>query len=402
MRARIARKAGATDMSRHPEWVGQITATQRELLNFDGEADAEVDGMEPGASIFDFRAADRDLVKRYSFGYAKFCKPPAEYDGLPHSLTDEAVECYSKFARDFFVSPVVLKTDNSNLYDDEEAAVIASMFRRSDRPILYAMDKFRRTVGENAYRLTRHFTNIVGLLILSGWLLHWTDARLALGPALAWGLFGSVFVVCVAYAIWMRTVYAKARDSGMAEFSGLLERYLAGVSDKFHQATSKMIGAILGEEEDHDALAANAQKWHRIMMWQGFRTFFIESFLRSVNFQMRRNLGFYAVLAFVFLVAAPLVSIAFAMQVPLPAGSVDASLWLQHPIVWSATSFCFGLILFLLAQKKEIDAALSQKDWRGFESLQMDEKMRDILGKYAQEAAIGKRRGMVRHGGGSR
>lgn len=392
---RGAAKAGATELSRHSEQLSGDTAIMRELRAYNETNEDAADDMEWN-NAFDFSVAEAQLERAYSLGFKKFCKPPVTYDNIPSNMTPEITNIYANLARSFFTSPVELKTDSANLFDDEEGAIIVKLFKRSDCPIFFAMDKFRRVVGDNAKNLVLKFSAIVLLTILTGVSINmiWKPDFLLFANVAAGVL---VLAIVSVSSVWIFGIYTKARDSGMSDFSGLLERYLAGVSDKFHQANTRMSQAILGEEDDHEVLAENADQWHRIMIWMGLRTFFIECFLRNINFQMRRNIGFYELFALIVLLVFPIIGSLLSLFFVEAWSFENTRAFLS---VWLVAGSVFGLVFYVFTTKKEINAALNQKDWRGFESLQMDEKMRELIGKYAQEAAIGKRRGVIRPGGG--
>jgi len=376
------RKGGSAGLSAHPELSGSMTAIEREL-HFPDE-------MLEGPEHFDFDKADRELILKSAWGYKKFRKPPASFDNAPDTFSEEAANRYAELARKFLSNPVILDTDHRNLYDDEEGAVIAKMFKCSDRPILYAVDSFRRVVGDNARQLIHHF--------FLAFLMAAAGAFLATKFPLAGG---AVFVAAVVGSFATYLIYKAARDSGFADFSGLLERYLAGVSDKFFQASSRMVQAVLGEEDDQSALAEKSEKWHKIMLWLGFRTFFIESFLRSEVYQARRNLEYYQLYGSVLLIVVPLAMGFMAYGLNPGAFAMDKLVHpLTHiPLVLFGLSAVLAVVSFLFVSRKDADLALSQKDWRGFKALHMEGQLREVIGKYAQEAAIGKRRGVLRPGG---
>lgn len=396
----FGRRSGAGGLSAHPGSTGELTAIQRELF----VTDAAPKGGEPKreAEAFTRDRAEAALVRRIEFDYSRFQKPSSEYDDLPDTFTDELADRYARFARVFLSNGVALTTDHNNLYEDEEGAVIIRMFRRSDRPIFFAIDRFRRVVGDNARRVTAHFVVATAIPLIAAALL--SALQLGQNPA-AIVCAGIATVLGWVIALFSYVTYTKARDSGFDAFSGLLERYLAGVSDKFFHANTRMSQVILGEEDDHDRLAENAEKWHKIMLWLGLRTFFIESFLRGAVYQARRNLGFYGVGAFLLLVLVPgFVALSHILAALEAAswnfGTAASALSGDFAGAFYAVAFASGLICHLILRRKDADLALSQKDWRGFGALHMEEKMREVIGKYAQEAAIGKRRGVVRSGGG--
>lgn len=226
-------------------------------------------------------------------GFKTFKQPNSGY----FQASDADPDRHADLARRFFSSPIQVETDADNLYDEEEGAVIVKMFRRSDRPMLYAIDKFRCVVGDNARRMVVKsifaviWIGLIGALLKLLIALKFDIARQTYEIIL---IILAIIALCPLAALWLRTnvYYSNARDTGFGDFKALLQSYFAGVSDKFVNAHSKMSHAILGEE-DQDFLADNAEKSHKIMLWHALRILFMENFLRNEYYQMRRNLRFY-------------------------------------------------------------------------------------------------------------
>ncbi len=126
------------------------------------------------------------------------------------------------------------------------------------------------------------------------------------------------------------------------------------------------------------------------MLWLSFRTFFIESFVRSVLFQIVRNASCYVVYVPLGFGALILLSMGVAMHV------IGRSFWdvfvLPGPIFW----VCFvGLCVYawvILARALNPIDEFNQKDWLGFDNINVDKGMDDVVGKYAEEIGYWKSR----------
>jgi hypothetical protein len=380
---------------------GTLTATQRELQVADKQAKENKNDGSAAGQPFEPGKAEKALIGRHEFGYVRFRKPAQNYDDLPHEFDATVADRYARVARQFLSSPVKIATDHLNLYDDEEGAVIVSMFRNSDRPIFYAIDRFRRVVGDNVRRVIGHFIAAVAIpLVLGGVFVFFPDAPI-------WAAVSGLVISAVAAgaAVYSYAVFRNARDTGFAEFSGLLDRYFAGVSDLFQKAVNYMGQVILGEEDNHAALASNAAKWHKIALWLAFRNFFIESFLRGAIYQSRRNITFYQLLGFFCLFLVPMTALVVFFSAVLIGDhrsfAVAFAFLRDSEAGWFLMFAAFlGAGFQLIVRGKDSDRLLSGTDWRGFDRLQVDHNLGEVIGKYAQEAAIGKRRGVVRPGGG--
>ncbi len=384
----VGRKTGAAGLSSHPKIAGDQPAILRELHVID---DAESDAQ----AIYDFSEADRQLVA-LRHGFKSYRQPKSELID-PEAADDDS---HASLARRFFSNPIQIETDADNLYDEEEGAVIVRMLRRSDRTMLYAIDKFRCVVGDNARRMVGDSLFAILSVVVVGVILQAAlrvDAATTAFSAtvrdpwfLALLVVSAIFIVFSLARLAVRNVYyTKARDAGLSEFKALLQGYFAGASDKFVNAHAKMSHSILGEE-DQDYLAESAEKSHKTMLWHAMRVLFMENFLRNEYYQMRRNLRFYQIGyvfgAFLLLLAGAAVVSVFTPDVLLvwPGGA---------PWIMLAASAVLGYLIWALSiGKRDTEAQISELHWRGFEELHMDDRLREIIGAYAKEAGIGKHR----------
>ncbi len=380
----VGRKTGTAGLSSHAKVIGDLPAILRELHIID-------DTPEDGAAVYDFTEEDRQLVTRKK-GFKTFKQPNSGY----FQASDADPDRHADLARRFFSSPIQVETDADNLYDEEEGAVIVKMFRRSDRPMLYAIDKFRCVVGDNARRMVVKsifaviWIGLIGALLKLLIALKFDIARQTYEIIL---IILAIIALCPLAALWLRTnvYYSNARDTGFGDFKALLQSYFAGVSDKFVNAHSKMSHAILGEE-DQDFLADNAEKSHKIMLWHALRILFMENFLRNEYYQMRRNLRFYQ-LYYAFSVIAAGIAVFWIMGL-IPFDPEKGLGWVGFsPWLFFIAALVVGLgVWWLSIGRKDTEHQIENLDWRGFEALHMDERMREIIGAYAKEAGIGKHR----------
>lgn len=384
----LGRKTGATGLSSHPKLEGDLPAIIRELRVID-------DVPPESQAVYDFSEAERQIVV-IKHGFKMYRQPNSELIDPEHANDDR----HAELARRFFSSPIQIKTDANNLYDEEEGAVIVRMLRRSDRPMLYAIDKFRCVVGDNARRMVGDSLFAILSIASVGVLFQLAVRFRLLSPDLSsffsypWSI--AAFVVAALIigfslaTLWARNLYyTKARDAGLSEFKALLQGYFAGASDKFVNAHAKMSHSILGEE-DQDSLAENAEKSHKTMLWHAMRVLFIENFLRNEYYQMRRNLRFYQ-MAFVF--GAFLIVLVWAalMNWIGPAAQMK---WPEIvPLTVLFSSAVLGWVVWAVSiGKPDTEDRISDLQWRGFEELHMDDRLREIIGAYAKEAGIGKHR----------
>jgi hypothetical protein len=380
----LGRKTGTAGLSSHPKLAGDMPAILRELHVID---DAPPEAQE----VYDFSEADRQLVV-VKHGFKTYRQPKP--DLIASNATDG--EHNVELARKFFSSPMQIKTDADNLYDEEEGAVIVRMLRRSDRLMFYAIDKFRCVVGDNARRMVGQsvfavlFVAFVGLIFQFAVRLNLLPGSIPGHPWSTVGIAAFVALVPIGWLSFRTNVhYNKARDAGFGEFKALLQSYFAGVSDRFVNAHAKMSHSILGEE-DQDFLAENAEKSHKTMLWHAMRVLFMENFLRNEYYQMRRNLRFYQLL-YGF---AVLLGILVALSLMLWIGTTSSLGWLGYAQWFFFAGACLlGAAAWIFSiGKKDTEHQISDLHWRGFAELHMDDRLREIIGAYAKEAGIGKHR----------
>jgi hypothetical protein len=183
----------------------------------------------------------------------------------------------------------------------------------------------------------------------------------------------------------LQALYATQQRHNMREFSDFLTRYLGLVSNQFRESSATASRVVQGDERDSKQLAANAQRWHKIMVWLGMRPFFIESFVRNVSFQLRRNLGYYLFGAFAwFMVLLPaIIAVGFlaadATQVALPESTIA--------IVSAAYASGAAFALYLINRNVVMDE-LNQMNWLGYDNLHLAKQMDEVIGKFAEEIGL--------------
>lgn len=350
-------------------------------------------------------AEERRILKKYGQVFT-WLRIPSEY--IPASLSqpfsDAVANEYLGSAQKFFSRSVDLHSDEHNLYEDEEGAVIVSLFRDADRRCFYALDQLRRVINGNAFRL------ILGVSLFT--LLATAAVYVAASrflpkgtPAASDGLvtmLGSGFAVFAGYAFFahfLQVFYRNDQRQNMREFSDFLTRYLSLVSNRFRESSAAASRVIQGDERDSKRLAANAQKWHKIMIWLGLRPFFLESFVRNVIFQIRRNSKYYVAGALLlFAVFGPAIFVAASIflgagQSEAAAGGSLAGLVMAGPSLagWVAVGVAYAACAafgVLVINRPVIFDELNQTNWLGYDNLEVGRQMDEVIGKFAEEIGL--------------
>ena len=186
------------------------------------------------------------------------------------------------------------------------------------------------------------------------------------------------------------TTYETLRD---LEFSFAAEYWSLMVCDEAQRIKNweaKTSRVIQGDERDAKVLARNAQKWHKIMIWLGFRPFFIESFVRNVNFQMRRNLNYYLIGAIAWLGVALPVFLFWAFHLAGRATGAAPGAGEGWAIV--AVYAVFALFSLWQINRRVVFEELNQMNWLGFDNLEFGKQLDEVIGKYAEDIGLWKGR----------
>ncbi len=382
-RSRPARAAltGATAHRR----ADHLTAIECALRGQDLSEDGEV-------REYDF-SEERRILRRHG-GVYTWLRIPAEY--IPASLakpfTDAIASEYHAAAQGFFSRTVDLHADEQNLYEDEEGAVLVALFRNSDRRCFYALDRLRRSINGNA----RTLVSILSFLTLAAAAAAYSAAMRLLpagaaisAESLVATLISGVAVLVVygVVAYLVQLLYNNDQRQNMREFSDFLTRYLSLVSNRFREASANASRVIQGDERDSKRLSSNAQKWHKIMIWLGLRPFFIESFVRNVIFQIRRNSKYYvagAVLLFFAFGPAVFVGTASALAAREVLGGLSAAGWAFVGVVYLICAFGGMAVI----NKPVIFDELNQTNWLGYDNLDVGRQMDEVIGKFAEEIGL--------------
>jgi hypothetical protein len=219
------------------------------------------------------------------------------------------------------------------------------------------------------------------------------DGILGMGAAY-WdrGLSGLILCAAGAVIMWLTYYmeYSPYQRNNGRELRSFLSRYLSRLSDQYRDSMANARAVTVGDVANGAALSAQAQKWHKIMLWLSFRAFFIESFVRNILFQIGRNCGYYIVL-----VPLALFLLVFTtMLLVLDVGRVDLIALLAAPGPIFYVGFAALAVLaasFLRHSMNSIDE-MNQADWLGFDNLNVDRGMDEVVGKYAEDVGYWKGR----------
>lgn len=324
------------------------------------------------------------------------------YIRTPGELTQEVAEDYYRQGAEFLNGRVKISANPENLYEDEEGAVIAEYFP-ADRECLYLLNAMRKTINSNVRKLTVVFSTIIATVLIIN--LLYNDGTLidlpgpvSLGPLtmgaedMGQAAFAALSTLGGAFAMWIIYFmeYVPYQRNNFRELSNFMTRYLARLNDHFRTAEGQAKSVTVGQEQDPAKFAHSARMWHTNVLWIAQRIFFIESFVRNIMFQMLRNSGYYLVFVpLLFTVVLAMLNLALTQWAGFDAGARLADLGIIFLILFVVLlSIYAGFLRRSMASIDEID----QDEWIGFDSLQLEQVLGSIVGKYAEDVGYWKNR----------
>jgi len=300
-------------------------------------------------------------------------------------MSEAVADIYQEVAKKFFSVQVNISADVASLYEDVEGAIIIRLFRTRDRRGYYLLNEMRRVINDNVRRLSFLYTSIVlGVLVA----VPKGILGLAMGPGL-WGLIlcaAGIFLMWLAY--YMEYV-PNQRNNGR-EMRSFLSRYMSRLSDRYRDSLANARAVTVGDETDSAKLSAKAQKWHKIVLWMSFRCFFMESFVRNVLYQIGRNCGFYVVLVPLALI----VMVGVSLLVLVNLAHIDLIGLFAAPGIAFYAAFAVLAVLYVYFLRRAVQPIdeMNQADWLGFDDLNVDQGMDQVVGKYAEDVGYWKGR----------
>jgi hypothetical protein len=203
---------------------------------------------------------------------------------------------------------------------------------------------------------------------------------------------------CALGTILMLAAYSLAyvhhqRNNGM-QLNNFVQRYLSYLN-RLGQESQRHAGAEQLDQRSANVeeLVKSAGTWFVNFQWTAMRVFFIESFVRNVLFQVRRNSGFYA-----FYVPA-----GFLAFITVLAGilniheldATDATSRLYHMNAFFYVAFAAMTIVFLKIMALPVDRVLEQikgQAWERFNKMNLQDATQTLVQRDKREIANWKNR----------
>ena len=323
------------------------------------------------------------------------------YMRMPEELTPALVEDYARQANLFLGGQVPVSADPRALYEDVEGAVLASQFHESERGALYLLNESRKLMNANVRKLALWFSAILGSALLFNVLANDTGLvpyvfQLAgvEGAQGGWTslVFGAGSCLLAAFLMWALyyAEYSPYQRNTARETANFLTRYLARVNDHYRTAIGQAKSVTVGQERDTRQLAEEAQMWAVTIPWIALRVFFLETYVRNLVFQIRRNSSYYLV----FVPAASLAALAVLLAaLSAFTGFSPFETMLRLGWVFIALFVLVAALYgFFLSNAMQCLEEIDQGEWISFHTMKLNAVMGEVTGKYAEDVGYWKNR----------
>jgi len=329
---------------------------------------------------------------------------------MPHVIYDERqAEADFEKAKQFFGTTIPTDTNPQNLYEDIESAFTVSMFKDSDKPCFYVLSQFRKTINANVMILSIVFSAIVSFVAVANIMLSTSIdfyGAFNIGEKLpvtlnAWVVsvpidisrdffnrFAFGIVTCfLGYCLmWLfyHTEYSQFQRYNGQHLKTYLVDYLARLNNNFRQiqtnAANTMLAEAPVEEMKHDAVL-----WITNLRWMAFRAFYIESYLKNILFQIRRNSSYYLLLV-PLLFFTLLLAVTSVMRLPeFNVLNLESAIYKQNSFYLFFAMLLLAYYQYLRRSVSFIWESIQQHDWFKFRELDIQDAMTRILDAYVTQ-----------------
>jgi len=201
------------------------------------------------------------------------------------------------------------------------------------------------------------------------------------------GVFGFLSCMLGILMMWIfyQTEYSHFQRNNGRELNNFLTRYLAQLNADFKTVERNAMASIVGSQDSEQNLNQQSLTGVVNMQWLAFRVFFIESFLRSIVYQILRNSSYYLLfvpVAFFITIFVIAYLVGFA-EMRLLHG--DSAIYQQNTFY---LFFFLMLVLYFGYLKRSVEFVLDsirEQEWTQFHTLNVHEAMSAVIEKYTSE-----------------
>jgi hypothetical protein len=196
------------------------------------------------------------------------------------------------------------------------------------------------------------------------------------------------FASCFAgyYVMWLfyNTEYTQFQRYNGQHLRTYLVNYLARINDNFRQiqtnAANTMLAEAPVEEMKHDAVL-----WITNLRWMAFRVFFIESYLKNILFQIRRNSSYYLLLVPLLFVVLLLVVTSLMRLPQFDVLNLGSEIYQQNSFYLFFAMLLLAYYRYLRRSVSFIWESIEEHDWFKFQGMNIQDAMTKILDAYVTQ-----------------
>jgi hypothetical protein len=324
-------------------------------------------------------------------------------------------------AKGFFASEVYINSNPLNLYDDINNAFIVRLFKDSDKICFYVLSEFRKIITLNVVIISVIFSLIVSTVAVLNVLNsnsidffhHLKLDNNSYIPA-SFTLFGSQFesssvvnrfvfgsLSCLLgfglMLLFYHISYEQFQRLNGQQMNNFLVRYLADININFAQIQASATRTVV-EDKDIQEVKKDTVLWITNLQWMAFRAFYIEQYLRSILFQVRRN-SIYTLLLTPFFFIILILATAYVFNIK------EFNVFNFNSNVYHQNSFYLFFAWLLYAYYQYLTSSLAplsesiEGRWHKFRELNIVNAMQTIMESYATQLDQWRSRFRDRSGG---
>ena len=336
---------------------------------------------------------------------------------LPREYTEDIAKNDLEKAHAFLSYDIPIRANPQSLYEDLDGAFIVNIFKNSDNECFYVLSQMRKVINTNVRILSVVFSSIVSIVLIGNIfyseyvdffsILQMQDNittiefdlfnnhykyimdKLSINKA----IFGALSCCLGMATMWIfyQTEYSPFQRNNGRELNNFLTRYLAQLYGNFRSVEANARGAIVGEK-DVSVIKEKSVLWFITLQWIAFRFFFIESFLRTIIFQILRNSSYY-------LVFVPLIFLIAILFIGHYANFSQVNIFEAKSNIYQQNSFYvfFAILLsvyyrYLKNSVSFIMESIREHEWTQFHDLNMDHTLITLIETYTGEIAFWRHR----------
>jgi hypothetical protein len=391
--------------------VKQKPVKQAMGLGVGALAEAFTETDEAIAADFDKSSVTIDAHLRLACKWIRPALPEVEKD-------DDPKEDFSR-AKHLFSAEVPIYANPLNLYDDVHNAFVVNLLSGSDKGCFYILSEFRKVINANALVLAIVFSFIVSLVAIANVTIStsidfYRAFNLANVELIASGLgylgiseqqlnkgvFGVVSCGAGYFLMWMfyQLAYEQAQRHNGRELDNLLVSYLSRINARFNSIHGRATQAVVGDA-NVDEMKKETVLWIAILHWMAFRVFFIQEFLRSILFQIRRNSIYALFLVPAFFIILMIATAAIFGVHQLNILDLDSSIYRQSTFYVAFPLLLYVYYKYLIGSLDPVSDSIEAK-WATFQKLNVIEALSRIMESYAGQLDQWRSRFRQGHGSG--